>query len=595
VRIEDYALIGDLHTAALVSSDGSIDWLCLPRFDSAACFTALLGDESHGRWQLAPAGDVSKVTRRYRDGTLVLETDFETADGAVRVTDFMPVRVDSPLVVRVAEGLRGTVAMRTQLVVRFDYGSTMPWVEQTEEDLTLLAGPNALYLRTPVETRGEDFTTVAEFSVREGERVPFTLAWNPSHEPVPVAIDPLWALAATDRWWREWSGRCTYTGRWRDQVLTSLIVLKALTYKPTGAIVAAPTTSLPEGIGGERNWDYRFCWLRDASLTLEALMLGGYVEEARAFSDWLLRAAAGHPSQANIMYGIAGERLLPEAELPWLPGYEKSSPVRIGNAASEQFQLDIYGEVMDAGHIGREVAGQLDPARWEREKAVLEFLESAWREPDDGIWEVRGPSRHFTHSKVMAWVAFDRAVQAVERWGADGSVDRWRKIRGEIHDEVCREAYDSEHGTFTQYYGSTELDASVLQIPMVGFLPPSDERVRSTVDAIQRELVHGGFVYRYSAESRGEVDGLKGGEGAFLPCSFWLVNNLAMIGRAKEAEELLERLLSTSNDLGLYSEEYDPERKRLVGNFPQAFTHLALVRTAANLSDRSGPSGDGAS
>jgi GH15 family glucan-1,4-alpha-glucosidase len=583
-RIEDYALIGDLHTAALVSHEGSIDWLCLPRFDSAACFSALLGDESHGRWQLSPAGEVRKATRRYREGTLVLETAFETDEGAARVIDCMLVRTSTPVVVRVVEGLRGTVKMRTRLVVRFDYGATVPWVERAVEGLTVMAGPNALYLRTPVETRGEDFTTVAEFSVREGERVPFTLAWHSSHEPGPLAIDPLWALEATEAWWSDWSGRSRYRGRWPEQVLRSLIVLKALTYHPTGAIVAAPTTSLPERIGGERNWDYRYCWLRDASLTLEALMLGGYADEARAFAGWLLRATAGHPSQASIMYGIAGERMLHEQQLPWLPGYEKSSPVRIGNAASEQFQLDIYGEVMDAGHIGREISGRLDPARWQRERTTLDFLESAWREPDDGIWEVRGPRRHFTHSKVMAWVAFDRAAQAVERFGAEGPVDKWRKIRAEIHDEVCDKAYDAGRRTFTQYYGSKELDAAVLQIPLVGFLPPSDERVIGTVEAVQRELVHGGFVYRYSADARGSVDGLKGGEGAFLPCSFWLVNNLAMLGRTEEAEELFERLLASANDLGLLSEEYDPEGERLVGNFPQAFTHLALVRTAANLS-----------
>jgi GH15 family glucan-1,4-alpha-glucosidase len=584
VRIEDYALIGDLHTAALVSHEGSIDWLCLPRFDAAACFAALLGKPEHGRWQIAPAGEVRGTSRRYRDGTLVLETDFETDQGAARVTDCMLVGVDNPVVVRVVEGLRGTVAMRTHLVARFDYGATVPWVQHGVEGLTLLAGPNALYLRTPIETRGEDLSTVAEFSVREGERVPFTLSWSSSHELAPPALDPMWALAATERWWREWSDRCAYSGRWRDEVVRSLIVLKALTYRPTGGIVAAPTTSLPEWIGGERNWDYRFCWLRDASLTLEALMLGGYADEARSFAGWLLRATAGHPSQANIMYGLAGERMLPEQELTWLPGYEGSSPVRVGNAASEQFQLDVYGEVMDAGHIARKVTGIVNPRRWQRERAVLDFLESAWREPDEGIWEVRGPRRHFTHSKVMAWVAFDRAVQAVERWDTDGPVDRWRRIRDEIHEEVCREAYDADRGAFTQYYGSDELDAAVLQIPMVGFLPPSDERVQSTVDAVQRELTRDAFVYRYSADAHGVVDGLSDGEGAFLPCSMWLINNLAMIGRQREAEEMFERVLSVSNDLGLFSEEYDPEHRRLVGNFPQAFTHLAVVRTAARLS-----------
>ena len=589
MRIEDYAVIGDLHTAALVGRDGSIDWLCLPRFDSDACFTALLGGEEHGRWLIAPSANMRKTTRRYREGTLVLETDFETDDGAVRVTDCMLVRRDSPLVVRLVEGLRGTVKMHTRLVVRPDNGATVPWVEQAVEGLTFLAGPNALQLRTPVETRGEDFATIGEFAVREGERVPFTLAWNPSNEPAPPAIDPLWAVSATGQWWREWSSRCAYSGRWREQVVRSLVTLKALTYRPTGAIVAAPTTSLPEDIGGERNWDYRYCWLRDASLTLEALMIGGYGEEAREFARWLHRATAGHPSQANIMYGIAGERMLPEQELGWLPGYESSSPVRIGNAASEQFQLDVYGELMDASHVGRQITGEMDSARWNRQRTVLEFLESAWKEPDDGIWEVRGPRRHFTHSKVMAWVAFDRAVQAVEHFGAEGPVDHWREICTEIHEEVCREAFDPDRKTFTQYYGSQTLDASVLMIPMVGFLPPSDERVVGTVDAVQRELSEDGFVRRYSTGARGEVDGVRGSEGTFLPCSFWLVNNLALIGRTEEAEEVFERTLSVANELGLFSEEYDPKGKRLVGNFPQAFTHLAMVRTAATLSGEPDP------
>jgi GH15 family glucan-1,4-alpha-glucosidase len=589
MKIEDYALIGDLHTAALVSREGSIDWLCVPRFDSGACFTALLGEEKHGHWKLAPAGDLRKVTRRYREGSLVLETDFETDEGAVRVVDCMLMRTHAPVVIRLVEGLHGNVPMRMQLVIRPDYGATVPWVEQAVEGLTFLAGPNALYLRAPIETRGEDFTTVGEFTVREQERVPFTLTWSPSHEPGPPAVDPVWAVAATQQWWRDWSDRCTYSGRWRDTVVRSLITLKALTYHPTGGIVAAPTTSLPEDVGGERNWDYRYCWLRDASLTLEALMLGGYAEEARAFAGWLLRAIAGHPAQASIMYGIAGERMLPEQELPWLPGYEKSSPVRVGNAASEQFQLDVYGEVMDAGHLGRKFTGHFDPVRWERERATLEFLESAWREPDDGIWEVRGPRRHFTHSKVMAWVAFDRAVQAVEDFGADGPVDRWRDICTQIHHEVLREAYDPDRKTFTQYYGSEELDASVLMIPMVGFLSASDERVHGTVDAIQRELTQDGFVYRYSTQAQGSVDGVKGGEGAFLPCSFWLVNALALIGRTEEAEKLFDRVLEVSNDLGLFSEEYDPKGRRLVGNFPQAFTHLALVRTAASLSGAPDP------
>ncbi len=417
--------------------NGSIDWLCLPRFDSGASFAALLGDESHGRWLIEPAGGPKKVNRTYRRDTLILDTEFETDDGAVLLTDCMLRRSDHPVAVRVVEGLRGTVEMRMQLVVRPDYGSTVPWVEQAEEGITLLAGPNAYYLRTPVETRGEDYTTTATFRVREGERAPFTLAWSPSHLEQPPALDPFWAVEATESWWEEWAARCTYEGRWPEQVMRSLITLKALIYAPTGGIAAAPTTSLPEEIGGERNWDYRFCWLRDASLTLESLFLGGYVDEAREFARWLLRATAAHPSQANIMYGIAGERMLPEQEIEWLPGYEGSSPVRIGNAASHQFQLDMYGEMIDAGHLGRVVTGQMEQRRWDRERVILEFLEKAWEKPDQGIWEVRGPARHFTHSKVMAWVAFDRAVQAVERFGADGPVDRWREITRRIHDDVC--------------------------------------------------------------------------------------------------------------------------------------------------------------
>jgi GH15 family glucan-1,4-alpha-glucosidase len=582
--IEDYALIGDLHTAALVGRDGSIDWLCLPRFDSGACFAALLGDESHGHWQLRPAGEVTGTSRRYRDGTLVLETDFETAEGAARVVDCMPLKGHGRTVVRMVEGLGGVVPMRMELVIRFDYGSTIPWVQSSAEETSAIAGPDALYLRTEAETHGEELKTVSEFSVREGEYVPFTLTWAPSHEPAPDAIDPIWAIRHTEEWWNGWSNRCRFSGTYRDEVVRSLIVLKGLTFRPTGAIVAAPTTSLPEDIGGERNWDYRYCWLRDAALTLDALMIGGYSQEALDFSAWLLRATASHPSQLQVLYGVGGERRLPEQELDWLPGYLGSKPVRVGNAASNQFQLDLFGELLDAAYRGRELTGMLREAGWQRQRALLRHLEEVWRDPDEGIWEVRGPRRHFTHSKVMAWVAFDRAVKTIENAGAEGDLGRFRRIRDEIHDQVCTEGYDKARNTFTQYYGSDELDAATLLIPAVGFLPPDDARVIGTIDAIQAELAPDGWVRRYStSEGRDEVDGLRGEEGAFLPCTFWLADALAMAGRIDEARTIFERLLGLANDVGLISEEYDPERERLIGNFPQAFTHLALINTASLL------------
>jgi GH15 family glucan-1,4-alpha-glucosidase len=583
MKIEDYGLIGDLRTAALVGRNGSIDWLCLPRFDSAACFAALLGDERHGHWTIAPAGKPRSTSRRYRDGTLILETDFETDEGAVRVIDCMPPGSKAPTVVRVVEGLRGRVAVRMELAIRFEYGSSVPWVQRVNGGLVALTGPDAVHLRTPVETRGENMTTVADFTVAEGESVPFVLTSFASHEPVPTSVDAGSAIATTEAWWREWSGRATYGGEWRDAVVTSLKVLKALTYGATGGIVAAPTTSLPEELGGVRNWDYRYCWIRDAALTLFSLISAGYMDEALSFRDWVLRATAGDPAQLRIMYGLAGERHLPESELEWLPGYEGSDPVRVGNAAADQFQLDVYGELIGLAHFSQQFERDVPRAVWRREMAVMDFLESAWREPDEGIWEVRGPRRHFTHSRVMAWAAFDRAVKTVERFGVDGPVERWKQLRAEIHDEVCRRGYDAERGTFTQYYGSRELDASVLMIPVTGFLPPSDPRVRSTVDVIQRELTYDGFVQRYSTDDFD--DGLPGGEGAFLPCSFWLADNLAMIGRREEARELFERLLGLRNDLGLISEEYDPTSRRLVGNFPQAFTHLAVINTASVLGD----------
>ena len=564
--------------------DGSIDWLCLPRFDSGASFAALLGGERFGRWLLAPKGEVVGVNRRYRDGTLVLETDFATASGAVRVVDCMPLKGHGRTVVRAVEGLSGEVEMRMELVIRFDYGATIPWVQSDAEEMLAVAGPDALYLRTEVEVHGEQLRTVADFTVREGEDIPFTLTWNPSHQEAPDAMDGLWAIRHTERWWREWSGTCAFTGEYADEVLRSLIVLKALTYRPTGGIVAAPTTSLPEAIGGERNWDYRYCWLRDAVLTLDALMLGGFSQEALAFGGWVLRATASHPSQTQVLYGVAGERRLHEYELDHLPGYEGSKPVRVGNAAADQFQLDVFGELLDAAYRGRDLTGQLAASGWERQIALLDYLEEVWREPDEGIWEVRGPRRQFTHSKVMAWVGFDRAVKTVENQGAPGDADRWRRVRDEIHEQVCEEGYDAERNTFTQYYGSKDLDAGTLLIPAVGFLPPDDARVIGTIDAIQSELAADGWVRRYSTgEGTDDVDGLRGEEGAFLPCSFWLADALAMAGRRDEARDLFERLLGLTNDVGLISEEYDTERGRLIGNFPQAFTHLALINTASLL------------
>ncbi len=583
LRLEDYALIGDNHTAALVGRDGSIDWLCLPRFDSAACFAALLGTPEHGRWLLAPAGEVRATARRYRGDTLVLETDFAVHGGAVRIVDCMPRRQDEPAVVRTVYGLRGRVPMHMQLVIRFDYGRIVPWVRRLEDGtLTAIAGPDALCLRTPVALRGQDFTTVARFTVGEGERVPFMLQWYPSHRPPPRAADPARAVEETERWWRRWAERCTYTGPWREAVVRSLVTLRALAYEPTGGIVAAPTTSLPEQAGGVRNWDYRYCWLRDAAMSLSALLESGYVEEACAWRDWLLRAVAGAPRDLQIMYGPAGERRLAEYELPWLPGYEGARPVRVGNAAAGQLQLDVYGEVLAAMHLAREAGIPAGTHAWAVERALLDFLEETWREPDQGIWEVRGPRRHFTHSKVMAWLAFDCAVRAVEHFGLDGPAGRWRHVRDTIRAEVLARGWNAERGAFVQYYGGTALDASLLMIPLVGFLPADDPRVRGTIAAIERELVVDGFVRRYGEES-GDVDGLPPGEGAFLACTFWLADALALEGRTAEARQLFERLLALRNDVGLLAEEYDPRARRLMGNFPQAFSHFALVNTARRL------------
>jgi GH15 family glucan-1,4-alpha-glucosidase len=589
-RIEDYALIGDCHTAGLIARNGSIDWLCFPRFDGGACFASLVGTDEHGHWQITPAAKPERIERRYREDTLVLETEYQTADGAVTLIDCMPPRSNVPDLVRVVVGRTGSVRMRMELIIRFDYGSIIPWVRRTEHGLRAVAGPETLILKTPVELQNENFRTTADFTVRAGERVPFVLIWHPSHETAPVTVDAEETIAATDRWWREWSSRCIYQGPWREAVIRSLITLKALTYAPTGGIVAATTTSLPECLGGVRNWDYRYCWVRDATFTLYALLLGGYIEEACAWREWLLRAVAGQPSQLNIMYGIAGERRLTELELPWLAGYENSAPVRIGNAASEQFQLDVYGELMDAMHVARRAGLEPNENAWRVELALTQFLESAWKEPDNGIWEIRGPKRHFTHSKVMAWVAIDRMIKAVERFGLKGPVDRWRTLRATIHDEVCHKGFDAERNSFVQHYGGQELDASLLMIPLVGFLPAADPRVRGTVAAIERELLADGFVLRY--RTRRDLEHLPPGEAAFLACSFWLADNYALLGRNEDAQRLFRQLLSLCNDVGLLSEGYDAGNKRLLGNFPQALSHLSLVNTAFNLSRDRGPAAD---
>jgi GH15 family glucan-1,4-alpha-glucosidase len=581
LRIEDYALIGDTQTAALVGLDGSIDWLCLPKFDSPACFAALLGDPGHGRWRLGPRGPVRKTTRRYRGQTLVLETEFTTDSGVIRIVDCMPPRQREPDLVRVVEGVAGEVDVDMELVIRFDYGAVVPWVRTIDGVLTAIGGPDALSLWSPVETVGIDFTTRASFRVREGDRVPFLLAWHPSHEPAGQPIDTSAAVEGTCEWWEHWSSRSTYEGAWKEAVDRSLVVLKAMTFEPTGGVVAAPTTSLPEHIGGVRNWDYRYCWLRDASFTLYALVAAGYTTEAAAWQAWLLRAVAGDPGALQIMYGPAGERRLTELEIPWLPGYEGSRPVRVGNGAVDQLQLDVYGEVMAAMFVAARAGVDNDPAAWELACVLVGFLEDAWRQPDEGIWEVRGPRRHFTHSKVMAWVAFDRAIRMRERFGLDGPLDRWRHLRTEIHREVCERGFDATRGTFTQFYGSQELDASLLLLPLVGFLPHTDPRVLGTVAAIERELLRDGLVLRYqTGTDTVHIDGLPPGEGAFLPCTFWLADNYALQGRRPEAIALFERLLSLRNDVGLLAEEYDPAAKRLLGNFPQAFSHVALVNTA---------------
>jgi GH15 family glucan-1,4-alpha-glucosidase len=580
--IEDYAMIGDTETAALVGRDGSIDWLCLPRFDSGSCFANLLGENQHGRWQIIANEQITSHMRRYRSSSMVLETEITTASGTVQVLDFMPPRHHHPRVVRIVRGVKGAVQMRTELIMRFEYGYDVPWVRRTDRGLTAIAGPNALVLDSPIELKGIKMRHEGDFTVRAGEELAFVLAWYPSHEDPPIVLDTVRALEETMKFWGDWcAGVLPVSGEWSDLAMRSLITLKGLTYGPTGGIVAAPTTSLPESLGGVRNWDYRYCWVRDASLTLEALIESGLREEAESWLAWLGRVAAGDPKQLQIMYGPAGERRLTEMEVDWLPGYEGSSPVRIGNAASEQFQLDVYGELMDAIDRARSHGIGVHEIIWRIQMAIMRFLVDHWSNPDDGIWEVRGPRRQFTHSKVMAWVAFDRAVRSVEVHGLEGPADKWRAVRDAIHAEVCEKGWNAEVGAFTQFYGAVELDASVLMMPLVGFLSADDERVVRTVEAIQGHLMEGGFVLRY--ENKSGVDGLPGREGMFLPCTLWLIGCLRLMGRLDEATAIFRRVVALANDVGLISEEYDPGHRRLLGNFPQAFTHVGIVNAARGL------------
>jgi GH15 family glucan-1,4-alpha-glucosidase len=575
--IESYALIGDCHAAALVGNDGSMDWLCVPRFDSGACFAALLGTPEHGRWRVAPAARIDAVRRRYREGTLILETDFDTAEGSVRLIDFMPLSDRRWDVVRIVEGLSGQVSMNMELVVRFDYGAVVPWVHRVRDRLVLTAGPDTLELSATVPVEGHDLESRASFQVRRGERHSFVLNYRPSHWAPRPALEARRSLGRTQAAWKRWSGRCSHRGQWGESVLRSLITLKALTYQPTGGMVAAPTTSLPEQPGGVRNWDYRYCWLRDATFTLNAMLLYGYEDEAAAWREWLLRAVAGAPDDLQILYGVTGVRRLEEYEIPWLPGYDGAAPVRVGNAASRQFQLDVYGEVMDTLHLARRAGLPPDGDAWQFQLALLKFLEDHWRRPDDGIWEIRGGRRHFVHSKVMAWVAFDRGIKDAERDHRDAPFGHWRTVRDEIHAEVCERGFDRDLNSFVQSYGSQHLDASLLLMPQVGFLPPDDARVRGTISAIEGRLLVEGLVLRYSTDSA--VDGLPEGEGAFLPCSFWLVDCYVLTGRRDAARALLEKLMALANDVGLLPEEYDPRAGRMLGNFPQALTHMALVNS----------------
>ncbi|HEX7154842.1 MAG TPA: glycoside hydrolase family 15 protein [Thermoanaerobaculia bacterium] len=588
--IEDYALIGDLQTCALVARDGSIDWMCVPRFDSPACFAALLGTDDHGRWKIAPKDAVVSVERKYRDDTLILETTFATATGRVRVVDFMPLRTEAIDLIRIVEGVEGHVPMRMDFAIRFDYGSIVPWVRAIDGGIRAVAGPDTVYLRADVPMRGEGFTTVAEFDVAAGDRITFDLTWTESHDPHPQREDPCVLLVEAEQFWHDWSSRCTYEGPWRAEVMRSLITLKALTYAPTGGIVAAATTSLPEEIGGVRNWDYRLCWLRDATFAIYALLGGGYTEEAIAWREWLIRAAAGLPEELQIMYSIRGERHLTELEIEWLPGYESSRPVRVGNAAYKQYQLDVYGEVMDVLHLTRRLGLPPSEDAWRVQCALMRFLEKGWKEPDEGIWEVRGPRRHFTHSKVMAWVAFDRSVADVEKFGLKGPVERWRTIREEIHAEVLEKGFDTELNAFVQFYGSKDPDASLLILPALGFIAADDPRMTGTIDLIRKRLETDGLLRRYPTAPN--VDGLPPGEGAFLLCTFWLADVLALAGKDDEAHAVFEKLLALRNDVGLLSEEYDPLAKRQLGNFPQAFSHVGMINTAQNLQQRGGPAKD---
>ncbi|HEY8904178.1 MAG TPA: glycoside hydrolase family 15 protein [Chthoniobacterales bacterium] len=592
LRIEDYGIVGNLESAAVVGRDGSIDWLCLPRFDSGAFFAALLGDEKNGCWRLCPSGEGWKSSQAYRGETLVLETTF-TLDGAkARVIDFMPPRHDPPTLIRIVEGIEGTVEFCTELIMRFDYGRIRPWARRKSDGLLAVAGADALQVYSDALLHGKDFTTVADFRVESGQRVAFSMAWHRSCEAPPPRADEAALLAATEAYWKDWCSHCNYQGEWRSLVMRSLITLKALTYESAGGVLAAATTSLPEQIGGYRNWDYRYCWLRDSTFTLMALMSAGYTEEAGAWRDWLLRAVAGDPSELQIMYGPEGERRLDEYEIGWLAGYERSQPVRVGNAAAGQLQLDVYGELLDSIHQATCAGLPPEPYAWKVQRALIGYLEKNWRQPDRGIWEVRGPQRHFVHSKVMAWVAFDRAIKSVEKFGVEGSPDRWAAIRQEIHDQVCREGFHPGRKAFTQSYGSEKLDASVLLIPLVGFLPPEDPRVRSTVEAIEHDLVVDGFVIRYHRDPSEHVGELAAGEGSFLACSFWLADNYVLLGRMDDARALFQRLLSVCNPLGLLAEQYDPKAGRQLGNFPQAFSHVGLINTAHNISAYKSPARD---
>jgi GH15 family glucan-1,4-alpha-glucosidase len=592
--IEDYAIIGDTETVALVARNGSIDWMCVPRFDGGACFASLLGGHEHGRWRLHPSAQIDRVDRQYVGDTVVLETVFHTPSGSAALIDFMPIRDEDATVVRIVEGRSGTVDFMMELIVRFDYGYVVPWVKEYDSGIAALGGSDALRLSTPVELKGRDLATFSEFEVKQGERVPFVLTWFPSHKPIPDSVDPFESLEGTKQWWTDWASRCTYKGDDKDAVLRSLLTLKAMTYAPTGGIVAAATTSLPESLGGVRNWDYRFCWLRDATFTLTALSEAGYVDEAMAWSDWLRRAVAGSPKKMQIMYGVGGERRLQEVELSWLPGYEHSSPVRIGNAASEQFQLDVYGEVMDMFLHSRHCLGhELPDDVWDLARILVEHVENVWTEPDEGIWEVRGPRRHFVHSKVMAWVAVDRWVQLCEAGRPNEPLAKWHDLRDDMHREICEKGYNPSVGAFTQYYGATELDASCLRLALVGFLPADDPRIAGTVEAIERDLLVDGFVKRYDTsavhpadgDTTTTVDGLPPGEGAFLLTTFWLADNLVLQGRKDDGRAIFDRLAGLANDLGLLAEEYDVDLSRMVGNFPQAFSHVGLILTAMNLSD----------